>query len=185
MKRHPSLEAFSRDHNVGLVLGRRLEQSATLDGAVRSEAAATLVRYWDEEMEDHFAEEERLLIPLIPSAEHRDRQIAEHRELAAIIADMRDGQVGPDRVALAGKRLGEHIRWEERTVFPAIENAASALDLQKLAEETARLESRRSDSTWSPRRPPFITSFGKLTAALSMNVRTRLRWPNAEMPPTW
>lgn len=156
MKRHPSLEAFSRDHNVGLVLGRKLDLVADLDEANRKDAAQALLRYWADEMADHFADEERLLTPLIPAIEVRARMAAEHRELADLVARLERGEIEPELIGRTGRLLSEHIRWEERSVFPAIEISATVAELKALGEQAELLEVRRAGSVWSPRRAELM-----------------------------
>ena len=71
MKRHPALEPFSRDHQVGLVLAKSLMT------ATDSDAQASFAEIWKKELEDHFNEEERLLGPLA-SGEHKSQLQSEH-----------------------------------------------------------------------------------------------------------
>lgn len=152
MKRHPSLEAFSRDHNVGLILGRRLVQAADADDAGREKAARELVEYWDEELREHFAVEERLLTHLIPDWDMRTRLRGEHLELAERVARLENGETAPESLRQLGTGLGDHIRWEERVLFPAIEEALTEEQLRALGELTDRLEQERANSRWAPRR---------------------------------
>lgn len=129
MKRHPALEPFSRDHNDGLILARALEE-----GREGSESAAK--EAWDLELKDHFAEEERLLIPLC-SADLARRLRSEHQDIERRI------QATPVVVRELGEVLAAHIRWEERELFPAIEAEASAAQLSELQREADELEKRR------------------------------------------
>ncbi|MBZ0213048.1 MAG: hemerythrin domain-containing protein [Nitrospirae bacterium] len=148
MKRHPALQPFSRDHNVGLVLARSL-QTASDDGA-RREVARKLLEAWDVELKDHFSEEERLLGPLA-SEGMAERLRHEHRVIAEWIEAFRTtGEYGT--TAAVGTLLHDHIRWEERELFPAIEASATEEDLERLARETDGLEARRHDSPLAPRR---------------------------------
>ena len=152
MKRHPSLEPFSRDHNIGLILARRLVQAAREGETARQDAASSLLKYWADELEDHFAEEERTLLPLIPSDELRERLLREHRSFAEDIRALSDGSSEPRVLLHAGETLNDHIRWEERVLFPAIEASATKEQMHALEEQTSQVEARRSDSSWSPRR---------------------------------
>ncbi len=43
-----------------------------------------------------------------------------------------------------GRLLNDHIRWEERELFPLIERSASAEQLRNLTQETERLEQGRA-----------------------------------------
>ena len=136
MKRHPSLQALSQDHNVGLVMARRLQQ-----GAVGSVEA--FLQAWQEEMTDHFDDQERLLVRLC-SAGHAAMLRNEHRVIRTLVTGLQDGD--PSASAEVGTMLHDHIRWEERTLFPAIEASATDADLDFLAKESGKLEARRSTS---------------------------------------
>lgn len=131
MKRHPALEPFSRDHNDGLILARNLELDR--DGAIEAMRLA-----WNVELEDHFAEEERLLIPLASEAA-ADRLRAEHEEIARRVQRL------PDEPEALGDLLRDHIRWEERVLFVEIEMNATEAQLATLAEQTDALELRRHE----------------------------------------
>lgn len=146
MKRHAVLQPFSRDHNVGLVIARRLSERPD-EHAIRE-----LVTIWDDEMRDHFEEEERLLIPLSES-DHAARMIAEHRIIEGMIAKAQSEGLSLDEIRTLGKLLGNHIRWEERVLFPALESNCS---LESIADATDSLEKRRADSRHSPRRAELV-----------------------------
>lgn len=152
MKRHPSLEAFSRDHNVGLILGRRLVQASSLDDGNQKSAVGELLQYWSDELADHFAEEERLLTDLVPDSDMRERLLQEHRDFSAIVDHLSEHPADLDLIRRAGELLAGHIRWEERVLFPAIERTITPAQLSDLAEQTNLVEEQRSSSRWSPRR---------------------------------
>jgi mannose-6-phosphate isomerase-like protein (cupin superfamily) len=133
MKRHPSLEPFSRDHNDGLIQARRLD----LDGAAALPGFRTL---WDGDLRDHFDEEERLLLPLC-DADWGDRLRAEHAAIAA-----RVGTAATDEEARElGTLLHDHIRWEERELFPYLERRLTEATLRSLTIETDRVERKRDN----------------------------------------
>ncbi len=129
MKRHPALEPFSRDHNDGLILARSLQ--------LRRPGAETETRQaWTIELKDHFDEEERLVGPLLEEAQ-RTRMIQEHREIERRIDSL------PDEMERLGDLLHDHIRWEERELFPWIETHATAEQLASLAHAAEPMEVRR------------------------------------------
>lgn len=131
MKRHPSLEPFSRDHNDGLILARKLTETG-------AKALADFRQEWDRELSDHFEEEERLLGPLCGETD-RSRLLAEHEEIRAL------GELAhqdPEARRL-GEILDAHIRWEERELFPRIELSASEIRLASLGQAAEALEKRR------------------------------------------
>ena len=118
MRRHPALEPFSRDHNDALILARKL-----IEG--RPGAVAELERLWIADLQPHFAAEERLLLPFL-SQDEAHRLLAEHAALAQAIA-------APANPQGAGRLLHDHVRWEERTLFPAVEARLPPGDMAALA----------------------------------------------------
>jgi mannose-6-phosphate isomerase-like protein (cupin superfamily) len=146
MKRHPSLEPFSRDHNVGLVLARRLSEQPEQANSLGEFLAA-----WHDELEDHFHEEERLLLPWC-DPESRDRMVGDHRSIADLASRAEKEELPRDEVQRLGQLLNDHIRWEERSLFPALERDLDEAQLQAIGSDTADLEARRAGSAWSPRR---------------------------------
>jgi len=154
MMRHPALEPFSRDHNVGLVLARHLQ-----DASAGPDQAADAVRQfreaWVSELMDHFAEEERLLIPLATS-EHGARLLREHRQIAAVADCLSDSNLPSASLHEAGIALEEHIRWEERELFPALENSLSESQLSELVAQTDLMEERRWNSPLAGRRKELV-----------------------------
>lgn len=110
MKRHPRLVQLSREHHAALRLGRHLLAGAGAD-ALRAEQAA---------LGAHFAEEERELVPLLEARGRgalAGRLRAEHAHLESLFAAAAAGA----REAEAGRALIEHVRFEERELFPVVE----------------------------------------------------------------
>lgn len=147
LQRHPALQPFSRDHYVGLVVAEHLRRSATSTVAERLSAMREFMAAWDKEISDHFAEEERLLRPLLTTENDWTRLLSEHDTLRDL---QRQAATEPERAADAewmlrlGSVLHDHIRWEERELFPRIEKTVSASGLQHLSLETRELEARRN-----------------------------------------
>lgn len=130
MKRHETLQPLSREHRRGLVLAKRLRDAAGGSGQARESALAAFTRAWREELMGHFADEERIVGPLV-SPELRSRLLAEHAELRTLAVEAAEPGVTPDPafVDRVGRTLQDHIRWEERELFEAAQaTAPDALD---------------------------------------------------------
>ena len=170
MKRHPALEPFSRDHNVGLILARELMRG---DEGVGNK----LVAVWNDEMRDHFEMEEQLLSPLA-AAESVTRLVDEHRRFANFVGQLENGQGDLALLEMAGTLLDAHIRWEEREFFPEIERTATQTQLAQLAKATDKIENRRADSKWAPRRGELMArrKFTCDSVSLSKEGRTGPIW---------
>lgn len=108
MKRDPRLRRLSFDHHHALVLARR---------AARGDVSLDDVRYaLEHELTPHFAVEEQTLIPALARAgapELADQARLAHAQIRASV-DVGD-------VATFARLLTEHVRFEERELFPACE----------------------------------------------------------------
>lgn len=119
MKRDPRLHGLSHHHHYALVLSRHLRLAAHdgLDAVRREWEAFDLAS-----LMSHFATEEELLLPALEWAglgELAGRMREEHRRLRAQIAALEEDEVTAfESLAVA---LHEHVRWEERVLFPACE----------------------------------------------------------------
>jgi len=133
MKRSPELAALSRDHHQALEAALRLRRATdeTLEAAVEH-----FHSFWSRQGERHFVIEERLVLPALSdddaewaAATRRVRE--EHGEIRAGAASLaRTSSV------IAARRLGEllraHVRFEERTLFPLVEQRLSEAALAEL-----------------------------------------------------
>lgn len=146
LKRHPALQPFSRDHYVGLVQAQHLLRASKEDASGRCQAVKDFIRAWQSEIEEHFTDEETLLSTLITAAQLK--RLRHDHDLLRGFADQAfrlkpDVDPGEKWVHELGQLLNDHIRWEERELFPSIERACSDERLTPLARHTAEFEARR------------------------------------------
>ena len=148
LKRHPALQPFSRDHMAGLMRAQDLIRSARKDRKERTRSIERFLAAWEGEIEEHFDDEERLL-PGLMSAAHLERLRKEHAEIRSLAAEVSTDsreEPGEGRASLLGETLVDHIRWEERELFPHIQETATRQALAGLAKETAEFEKGRPRS---------------------------------------
>jgi hypothetical protein len=166
MKRESALIPLSQDHHVALFVAQRLRRAAP---ATINEARAAFLTYWNEHGRDHFSLEEELLLPAY--AEYGDPH---HRVVARVLCDHVDirhraKQLGVDLSPTVGSlhelgaRLSDHVRLEERELFPLIERAMPAKALAALADVLATAgdvggdrRSARLSFLQSPAAAPFV-----------------------------
>lgn len=123
MIRHPSLQALSRDHHHALVLAKRAARAASGSEEEQLAMCQQLAAAFAQDLEPHFVSEEKDLPALLAkesTAQALLEQFAEeHASLRQLAAALGDGQ----RTMLApfANALAEHVRFEERVLFPAIE----------------------------------------------------------------
>lgn len=111
MKRHPTLQPFSREHHQALSLGLALKQQRPDAHALLASQKSSLLA--------HFDEEERLFAPVFAhwsNTDLSDRFYQEHQLLRTALASP-----NKDEQNLIGQSLIDHVRFEERILFVAIE----------------------------------------------------------------
>lgn len=130
MKRAPALVPLARDHHEALVLARRACK-AGVDDPVFGELREEVLQRWRDRIAPHFEVEERVLFPALAAAGGQTtvaQALHQHAQLRALL----DGLLEGDATALAawGAAMTEHVRFEDRELFPLAERL---LDLGALA----------------------------------------------------
>lgn len=147
MKRHPSLQTLSRDHHEALLQALSLQNAAKGKASQRVQALASFSAAWEELISQHFEEEERLLPPLVKGLAEWKTLFAEHAELRKIVKRVlrlhKSSDPDPELLRRLSTRLHDHIRWEERVLFPKIEKKTSEAFLAALGEKLKILEATR------------------------------------------
>jgi hemerythrin-like domain-containing protein len=146
MKRHPHLREFSDDHHQGLVAARRLRKAGTGEEPPEP-AARSFLSFWEQDTEPHFVKEENALLPVLARSGVRldnellVRMFAQHHHIRGLVAQLKEEAVRDDVKAETleelGERLDEHIRLEEREVFPMIEDSLDESALEEVANRLA------------------------------------------------
>ena len=148
LKRHESLRPFSRDHFVALRVARDLSAAASVDGDRAHHARDAFLSAWRGEISSHFDEEEELLIPLMQASEI-ERMMKEHHQLRRLADEAIPAGKGKELQAWCaevGQALHDHVRWEERILFMAIQDRATPEQLRAVGLATAEIEARRPGS---------------------------------------
>lgn len=124
MQRSPALQPLSREHHAALKLAKACERAALAADA--PDVARACRRAMDAcagELKAHFSVEERTLLPLLdgtPDQPLAGRALAEHGQLYALLDGLQQNDA--ETLGRFGKCLAEHVRFEERELFPALEN---------------------------------------------------------------
>ena len=144
MKRSEFLQVLSRGHHQGLFVALRLRRATS---ASATDARQAFVEFWQTEGANTFGLRRQL--PLPAYARHRPvsepavvRVLIEHVDLRRRAAELEAGE-SPSLTDLheLGNRLEQHIRHEERVLFPAIQAALPDVELNELRRALERAES--------------------------------------------
>lgn len=138
MKRDQSLAELSRDHHRAL-RGAILMKRAT--EADRDEVRDAVLAFWTAEGAKHFRIEEDMLLPAYaakadPGSEAVVRVLVDHVWIRERMERLAADGLDLEELHQLGQRLDDHVRHEERVLFPLIEEA---LDTETLAELGRRI----------------------------------------------
>jgi len=146
MKRSEALRALSHQHHQGLFAALQLKRAGR---GTAVEARQTFLDFYEREGSRHFRVEEELLLPAFARHIGVDdpaivRVLTDHVDLRGRGQEL-ERSAEPDPAALRelGERLESHIRFEERVLFPMIEQALPVDELGRLGAAFARAEADR------------------------------------------
>jgi hypothetical protein len=136
MKRSPALVTLSHDHHQALSVALKLRRATP---RTADDARAAFLAYWDRHGRQHFRLEEEVLLPAY--ADHGDahhplvaRALCDHVAIRARADALAVDPAGDPAVLYdLGTLMADHIRLEERELFPLIESALPAPRLATLA----------------------------------------------------
>ncbi len=140
MKRAEALRPLSREHLVALQAAKRLRE-ATDPGEARS----AFLEFWEEDGRRHFRVEEEILLPTWSLYARVDeagvkRMLEEHLAIRREGLRLADAKSSLEEAHALGALLHDHVRFEERQLFPAVEEALDAESLGRLAKAIEEAE---------------------------------------------
>jgi hemerythrin-like domain-containing protein len=141
MKRSEALAELSRDHHQALVVALRLRRATTAGAA---SAVAGFRDYFESVGDRHFDLEEAILLPALVEegewAALTERVREEHRALRASGTRVLRDEADVSELHELGEALDAHVRFEERELFPFLEQrltVAQLIDLGRRLEADA------------------------------------------------
>lgn len=137
LRRDPALVPLSHDHHEGLIAAVRLKGGRS---AIRAESDPyrSIRILWDEDLEPHFEQEERVLFqrewPDVIISMVR-RALDEHDRMRSMVVAVQEGKGTTELLKEFGALLESHIRFEERELFGAMQDALTSDELAAIAGE--------------------------------------------------
>ncbi len=137
IKRIEALKPLSRDHHHALLLCWKITT-----GFAKNVAAERIKKYCDwiysEEITPHFMEEELFIYPVLGNDnEMIIRALEEHRELRNLFESKVNLEIN---LKLLASKLQEHVRFEERELFNAVQEAATPEQIEYITDNTEEIK---------------------------------------------
>lgn len=131
LKRHKALQPLSREHHHGLLLSWKIRTGFSKN--IEIERIKTYADwFFNNELIPHFELEEAHIFPLLKADnELVKRALAEHRRLKRLFNDEKDVERSLHKIE---EELEQHIRFEERILFPEIQKTATKAQLALIEE---------------------------------------------------
>ena len=164
MKRHPALQDLSRDHHHFLLQSRNIRwcverdrRALPLDVVLRG-----FLRTWTGEVVPHLQEEETLFVPYYqrypsPLQAQYEAQIGEDHEwlrvnVAELMRRQEDNEPIEALLGKIGKRLHDHVRFEERLVFKHVQMIMSDEALEEIGAMSLAFREAQRPNAIGPRK---------------------------------
>lgn len=145
--RDENLYVFSHEHHHGLIFAVRLRKAHQAD-------AETLKHYindfWDNSLDSHFNNEEKLFLNFIDDKELKQRFLKEHKQIRDLQSDIKeaDGDI-VEKAKQFGVLINDHIRFEERILFPWLQANLTQTELESIGSSLD--DADVCSHTYSPR----------------------------------
>lgn len=137
MKRDANIVPLSRDHHSGLLFCWKIRQGLAF-GADASRIRDYVLYYWEMHLLNHFREEENILF-ILKDDQLVQKAVDDHRQIEAVVNAIKQGNTAVDSYQSLASLVNDHIRYEERKLFPHLEEKLSQDQLMAIGEELHRL----------------------------------------------
>lgn len=136
IKRSKELAPLSREHHDGLLFAWKIKQG--LENNISAERMGKYALwFWRHHIKPHFYQEEKILMPFLPDDNPlKIRLKEEHDHIRELIIGI-DDETGADKrhLTILMDLLNQHIRFEERELFPLMEQLLTQVQLEKIFKE--------------------------------------------------
>ncbi|WP_417199470.1 hemerythrin domain-containing protein [Bizionia sp.] len=147
LKRHKALQPLSREHHHGLLLSWKIRSGFSKNVSVeRMKTYADW--FFENHLIPHFELEEAEIFSILDSQnELVKKALADHRRLKRLFAE--DSSLDKS-LSKIEEELEQHIRFEERILFPEIQKVATEEQLQHIAKihQPESFEDNLTDEFW-------------------------------------
>lgn len=137
VKRSKQLMPLSHDHHDELLFAWKIRQGLK-NGAGVKLIAEYVQWFWKNHLEEHFREEEQILAPHLPVDNELLKQMFdEHDEIEAMI-HINENIPDETLISKLAQAVDDHIRFEERVLFPFAEKVIAEKELNLIYEQLVK-----------------------------------------------
>lgn len=140
MKRSDYIVALSRDHHFGLLFSWKIKQGLKLQADV-NRISKYAGYFWTHHLKKHFEEEENLLFNKWPH-EGCTRALKDHQAIEKKITAITTSKASEQAFIELAEMIDEHIRFEERELFPFLEQNIPVQELILIGAELDKLHKK-------------------------------------------
>jgi hemerythrin-like domain-containing protein len=150
IKRSEQLAPLSREHHDALLFIWKIKKG--LKNKTSIQIIASYVQwFWNNHLKEHFDQEEKILLPFLSKNKMTDQLKKEHETIRNLIT----AEMDESSIALLANTLNDHIRFEERQLFPDIEKEVSVEQLNEIFKQLdhqPQCETYAGDEFWIPKK---------------------------------
>lgn len=134
IRRSKQLTPLSKDHHDGLLFAWKIKQGFK-NGADIKLIVEYVQWFWKNHLQEHFREEEQILAPHLPAANELVKQMMdEHQEIESMVHI--NANIADETLLLnLAQAIDDHIRFEERQLFPYAEKTIPEKELNLIYEQ--------------------------------------------------
>ena len=132
IQRSPHIVLLSREHHTGLLCCWKIRQGLKKQ-ADTTRIQKYLTYFWDSHLQQHFGEEEEHLFDTVNDDFCR-KALQQHQQISALINQVQHSPQppAPELLYLLADQLEAHIRYEERELFPHLEQVLEEPELKRI-----------------------------------------------------
>lgn len=138
---------LSRDHHDGLLLVWKIRQGKTYN--IDNKVIAEYVAYeFDLNLAPHFSDEENLLFSQASEDPLTQEAVKQHAQLRQMVDELRT-EVSEEKLTNFAELLDQHIRFEERQLFPHYEETFDEKELERIGKELETSHHVARQNSWT------------------------------------
>lgn len=123
LKRHPALQDYSREHHDELLLIWKIREGLRKNISTKR-IVDYCIHHYNEFTLFHMANEEKYILTKLPESDNdKIKILSDHVKIKELVNELSDNNSANDGTLTEfANKMEEHIRFEERTFFPKLQN---------------------------------------------------------------